>query len=101
MSTYYREVKKPVRHVRLEQGPAHARITVWDNAGANVGTLTVKADEGNDWLELFAGGDVAQIVGRELKLFKAREEIGDRSLISEYGEVVKLRDLERECVDGG
>ena len=106
MSTYYREVKKPARYVRLEQGgrftgPAHARITVWDNAGAHVGSLTVKAEEAQDWLQLFAGGDVAQIVGRELKLFKAREEIGDRSLISEYGEVVKLRDIEREFTNGG
>ena len=107
MSTYYREVKKPARYVRLEQGPAHARITVWDNAGANVGSLTVKAEEANDWLHLFAGDDVAQTIGNgpgekpTLKLFKEEHEIVDRSLISENGDVTHFAALLRECMDGG
>ena len=43
MSTSYYRLQDPFTSLRLEEGPGHDRLTVWEQH-ANCGTLTVSID---------------------------------------------------------
>lgn len=53
MSTSYYRLKYPLTSIRLEQGPVHDKLTVFES-GANAGTLTVGRGLGKALANMFA-----------------------------------------------
>lgn len=104
MSTSYYRFKDPISSVRLEEGPGHDRLTIWEN-GANAGTLTLSLGTGRTIVKMlmedvhdgacpmrthWGGVDRGTVVtinpsGKELT--------DDIVLVSEYGEVLKVADV--------
>ena len=52
MSTSYYHFRPPVTSVKVEEGPAHDRVTVFENR-ANAGTLTVSKGLGKTFVSFF------------------------------------------------
>jgi hypothetical protein len=101
MSTSYYCTKPPVSAVRVDEGPEHDLIHIWE-AGAKAGTLTVARGRGLTVARMFFNLDESQApfitwgmgggkVGRE-DLLRLVENC---CLMSEYGEIVWLADLRR------
>ena len=101
MSTYYKELNYPWSSIRVSENPAHTRITLWEK-GANVGTIVVSTKEAPSVISQFFGKeDVMQHFasgrpsGVSLVRLEDRPPRADQ-MLSEYGEIVSLRDLERK-----
>lgn len=101
MSTSYYRLREPFTSLRLEKGPTHDRLTVWEEH-ANAGTLTVRGGWGKHVALLFAlqegdeqcpvrthwgGVDRGAVV-----TFRDRDkDLPDEIvLVSEYGDVVTV-----------
>lgn len=53
MSTSYYYIQEPITSLRLEEGPGHDRLTVWQS-GANAGTLVLTKGSARTIISLFA-----------------------------------------------
>jgi hypothetical protein len=99
MSTSYYDLMEGITSLRLEEGPAHDRLTVFDNH-ANCGTLTLALGRGRTVALAFAiqaddqdapirthwgGKDVGSVVTEH-----RRGLADDYCLVSEYGEVLTV-----------
>lgn len=103
MGTNYYRLKDPWTSLRLEMGPAHDRITLWET-GANAGTLTVskglgkavalqfttEEEDGSAALHTHWGGTERGSVVTE-----NRDLLSGATVISEDGEVMKVEDVRR------
>lgn len=102
MSTAYYYLREPFTSIRLERGPSHDRVTLWER-GANIGTLTVSAGTGSMVTYLFAeveydgkapmrthwGGTKVGCVVTE----NVRGLDPSLVLVSEYGDVLTVGDI--------
>ena len=109
MSTSYYYVAEPFTSIRLEEGPTHDRVTLWESHG-NAGTLTVARGHGRQLVKRFAeecddgrapmrthfgGRGVGCIVTENV-----RDLADDLVLISEYGDVLTVGEI-RRCAGHG
>ena len=99
MSTSYYDLVEGITSLHLEEGPAHDRLTVWEN-GANAGTLTLSRGSGKWVARLFAdrtgdidcplrthwGGSAVGSVVTENR----RGLADDYCVVSEYGDVLTV-----------
>ncbi len=99
MSTEFYPFKGTISSVRLECGPGHDTIGVWQ-AGAKCGELTVTKGAGKDLVFLFAS-DVAafNVVNTGLASVTVHVfpygvgMLPDQFVISEYGELMRVKDV--------
>lgn len=102
MSTSYYRLKEPFTSLRLQEGPGHDRITLWEN-GANCGTLTVSKGRGRMVARSFA--EYADDSRCPLRTHWGGPDHGavvtvndpdisdDATVISEYGDVLTVREV--------
>lgn len=102
MSTSYHYLRGPLTSLRLEEGPAHDRLTVFE-AGANAGTLTLSlgtgrllalalADEQDDFhcpmRTHFGGAGVSCVVTENVRGLDPA-----LTLVSDEGEVLTVAEI--------
>jgi len=95
MSTSYYGLSDPITSLRLEEGPGHDRLTVWEG-NALAGTLVLSLGEGRHVAMMFADQDCERAntsyggkdVGCRVNCDPALRD--DLVVISEYGEVTTI-----------
>ena len=103
MSTSYYYFNSPITSIRLEEGPAHDLITIFENH-ANCGTLTVSKGTGRTICLMFALNDVDDFQcpihthwgGSKVGAVITENVNGlsdDLILISEYGEPMSVKQI--------
>jgi hypothetical protein len=99
MSTKYYELRKPFTSIRLEEGPGHDRITLWEGH-ANAGTLTVTKGRGRTAVKLFVhdldcpihtywGGQECGVV----VIVHDTEMPDTTTVVSEYGDAMTVAEV--------
>ena len=99
MSTYYYDLKNPWSRLDVDKSPERYVITLWDSRMVRAGALTLTVEDGREAIYNFFRDEAAYQISvdgrgpvlRELR--KARTP----TLLSEYGEVVTLDEIENEC----
>ena len=100
MGTNYYKLKKPVTHISIENafGPT-VRVKIWLYHGL-AGGILVREDELSDFIQIFSSDEVAYhsyYGGVEKgKVVKKKQDTNDLIVVSEYGELAKVEDLEKE-----
>lgn len=99
MSTNYYKLKKPITHISVENTGVYQVVNIWVNHGF-AGIIMIYKDELIDILKLFSSDGVAyrsHYGGIEKgKVVKKVQGTDDIVVISEYGKIVKVEDLEKE-----
>lgn len=100
MGTNYYKLKKPITHLSIEKpGGMHYKVKVWINH-ASTRFLVIREEELNDFLQIFSSEEVAYhsyYGGVEKgKVIKKMQNTDTLIVISKYGEIVKVEDLEKE-----
>jgi len=110
MSTSYYYIREPFTSVRLEEGPGHDRVTLWER-GANCGTLVLSLGSGKRLVSMFAAGDDddsrapirTHYGGKDVGAVVTENVSGlDPSLvlISEYGEPLTVEQIRARAGHG-
>ena len=101
MSTEFYPFKSGISSVRLECGPGHDVIGVWQD-GAKTGELTVTKGTGKELIFLFVSDTAAfNVVNAGLGLRKVHVFPSGSSMkpyqfvLSEYGELMRVQDVLR------
>ena len=97
MGISYNQIALPLRSVTRQWAPEsspHARFNLFDRKGANIGQLTVLAEDAHDYLRLFAESDetckvVTKKDGEVIHHYKELRYGGKTVLLSEYGDLVR------------
>ena len=100
MSTYYYDLKDPWSHAEAEKTPDRYRVTLWDNHGSEAGSLTLRPEDGPEAiLHFFRDEPVCQTYydgrGRALRELRSGRTA---TLLDEYGNLVKMEELRRDCL---
>lgn len=99
MSTAYYPLRDPITSIKVEEGPSHDRVSIWESGGL-AGVLTVSkgagsriafmlADTTDEVLRTGWGGDsIGCVVYGRLKTLAP-----DLCVVSEYGEVMTVSEV--------
>lgn len=100
MGTNYYKLKKPITHLSTKNPCGiHHEVKIWINHRL-AGALLVRKDELSNFLRVFSSEEIAyhsHYSGIEKgKVVKKVQGTDDSIVISEYGEIIRVEDLEKE-----
>ena len=99
MSTYYYDLKDPWSRLDVDKSPECYVFTLWDSQMVRAGALTLEVEDGREAVFSFFRDEAAYQVsvdGRDSVLRELRKA-RTPTLLSEYGEVVTLDEIENKC----
>ena len=99
MSTYYYDLKHPWSRIEVDESRERYVIRLWDSQMVQAGVLTLAVEDGREAIYNFFRDEAAYqtYVGGRGAVLRELRKARTPTLLSEYGEVVTLDEIENEC----